>query len=134
MQIVGKFWEIFKRFSIILLRKLPKMHSFTILLKKFKKACVIVSRIWTKNANIFRKFWDNFENFWWKFNEKFSFLFYFYFRKFVPKNRAFGNKIIFLQQFFRFRGDFPLSPWRCPCLWQCQSKQLSYFFSALHLW
>ena len=41
--------------------------------------------------------------------------FYFYFGKFVSKNRAIGNNT-FLQQFFRFRGggDFPLSPLATP--------------------
>ena len=40
-------------------------------------------------------------------------------RKFVTKNRAFGNNTIFLQQFFRFRGGGlpPLPPWLRPCLW-----------------
>ena len=42
----------------------------------------------------------------------FLFLFFYFFRKFVTKNRAFGNNTIFLQQFFRFRGrgNFPPSP------------------------
>ena len=58
-----------------------------------------------------RKLLGNFENFWWKFYRKFDFLiFYFNFGKFVTKNRTFGNNTIFLQQFFRFRGDFPLPP------------------------
>ena len=47
--------------------------------------------------------------------------FYFIFRKFVSKNRAFGNNIICLQQFFRFGegGNFPPVPppwlrhWNC---------------------
>ena len=40
----------------------------------------------------------------------FYFIFYFIFRKFVTKNRAFGYNTSFLQQFFRFRGGgiFPL--------------------------
>ena len=45
----------------------------------------------------------------------FIFIFYF-FLKFVTKNRAFGNNTIFLQQFFRFRGDFPLSPLATPLI------------------
>ena len=41
----------------------------------------------------------------------FVFLFFIFFRKFVTKNRAFGNNTIFLQQFFRFRGgEFPPFP------------------------
>ena len=44
----------------------------------------------------------NFENFWWKFNRKFGFLTIF--GKFVTENRAFGNNISFLQQFFSVSG------------------------------
>ena len=46
--------------------------------------------------------------------EKLNFIFIF--RKFVTKNIPFGNSTIFLQQFFRLRGerDFPLST---PLLW-----------------
>ena len=40
--------------------------------------------------------------------------FYFIFRKFVTKNRAFGNNTSFLQQFFRFRGGFPPFPLAMP--------------------
>ena len=41
----------------------------------------------------------------------FYFLFYFIFRKFVTKNRAFGNNNSFLQQIFRFRvWEFLLFP------------------------
>ena len=42
----------------------------------------------------------------------FYFSFFFFFRKFVTKNRAFGNNTIFLQQNFQFRGggDFPPFP------------------------
>ena len=49
-----------------------------------------------------------------KFYRKIKFLFYFYFWKFVSKNRAFGNNTIFLKQFFLFRGDFHISPWLRP--------------------
>ena len=45
----------------------------------------------------------------------FIFIFYFIFRKFVTKNRAFGNNTSFLQQFFSFGGgDFPPSPLATP--------------------
>ena len=47
----------------------------------------------------------------------FLFLFFYFFRKFVTKNRAFGNKPSFLQHFFRFRvggGISPLSPLSTP--------------------
>ena len=65
-----------------------------------------------------RKLLGNFENIVKVFDEnsieKLNFLIfiYFCFGKFVTKNRAFGNNIIFLQQFFRFRGggNFPPFP------------------------
>ena len=73
-------------------------------------------RVWANNAHC----WEIFDknsieklNFYF-----FNFIFYFIFRKFVTKNRAFGNNTIFLQQFFRFRGgagDSPISPWQRPC-------------------
>ena len=40
----------------------------------------------------------------------FYFIFNFIFRKFVTKNRAFGNNTIFLQQFFSVSGGFPPFP------------------------
>ena len=49
----------------------------------------------------------------------FVFFYFYFFRKFVTKNRAFGNNTIFLQQFFRFRGggEFPpFPPWLRHCL------------------
>ena len=98
------FSKILKRF----LRKLIKMHYFSIFFIIFNKACVNFSRIWTKNANV-GKFWEDCENFWWKFYRKIEFLFYFYFGKFARKNRAFGNNNIFIQQFFRFR-EIPPPP------------------------
>ena len=61
-----------------------------------------------------------------KFN--FLFLFFYFFRKFVTKNRAFGNNTIFLQQFFRFRGEgkiFPLSPWLRPCVHLLMIREVS---------
>ena len=45
------------------------------------------------------------------------FCIFIFFRKFVTKNRAFGNNTIFIQQFFRFRGvgNFPpFRPWLRP--------------------
>ena len=67
-------------------------------------------RAFGRKTQIVGKIWDNFENFWWKFNRKIEFLINF--GKFVTLNRGFGNNTIFLQQFFRFRGEgnFPPSP------------------------
>ena len=67
-------------------------------------------RVWAKKQ-IVRKFWENFENFRWKFYRKMEFLFYFYFGKFVTKNRAFGNNT-FLYNIFSVSGGggFPPFP------------------------
>ena len=43
--------------------------------------------------------------------------FYLFLGKFVDKNRAFGNNIIFLQQFFRLGGLNPPPP--TPCVRHC---------------
>ena len=49
------------------------------------------------------------------------FLFFLFFLKFVTKNRALGNNTIFLQQFFRFRGEgnFPPFPLATPLVYVC---------------
>ena len=87
-----------------------KIHYFCIFFKKNNKPCVNFFRVWTKNANCWEilKIFD--ENYIEKLNFYFIFIFNFIFGKFVTKNRAFGNNTSFLQQFFRFRGDFPPSP------------------------
>ena len=65
-------------------------------------------RVWTKNANseIFEKILKIFDE-----NSIEKLNFYFIFRKFVTKNRAFGNNTSFLQ-FFSVSGggDFPFPP------------------------
>ena len=96
--------ENIRKFSKYFLRKLLKCIILPYFSKGFNKPCVNFSRLWTKNTNrweTLRKLW----NFWWKFNRKFEFLAIF--GMFVTENRAFGNNIIFLQQFFPFRRDFP---------------------------
>ena len=95
------------------------MHYFSRFSKKFNKPCVCYTRVWTKNTICwkFLKVFD--ENCIGKLNFYFilifNFNYNFIFRKFVTKNRAFGNNTSFLQQFFRFRrgaagGIPPLPP------------------------
>ena len=100
-------------FSINFLRKLLKMHYFSIYFK-------------TNHALIFpflderQKFLGNFEKifeFLIKIQQKIEILYNFW--KFYYKNRAFRNNIIFLQQFFGFRGISPhpsFLRWLRPCL------------------
>ena len=59
------------------------------------------------------KFWENFENFWWKFNRKIEILSIL--EKIVAKNRSFGNNIIFYNQFFSGSGEVGLNPPNPPC-------------------
>ena len=102
------------------LRKLSKISSWNrknqlflhIFQANLTNHSLISLGVWTK-TQFFGKFWEDFENLWWKFYWKIEFLFYFYFlffEKIVSKDRAFGNNTSFLQQGFRFRrgeGDFP---------------------------
>ena len=62
--------------------------------------------------NCLGKIWENFEDFWWKFNGKIEFLSIL--GKFVAKNRNFGNNIIFLQKNFPVRGVW--TPPNPPCV------------------
>ena len=95
--------NLLESFETIFLRKSLNMHYFCIFFKKFNKPFVNFWHVWTKNANC----WEIFDE-----NSIEKLIFYFIFRKFVTKNRAFGNNTSFLQQFFGFGrgGDFPPSP------------------------
>ena len=108
MTIYWKFWENFPRFWKFFFRKLQEMHYFSIFFKQVNKLCVHFLRVWTKNTNYWEilKFFDK------NSLENLNFLFFIFFRKFVTKNRAFGNNTIFYNKFFGFGGggDFPLSP------------------------
>ena len=102
--IVGKF----RKFSKNLLWKLQKIHYFSIFFKKINKHMRSFFAVWTKYTLLgnFEKFLKIFDK---KFDRKIVFLTIC--GKVVAKNRAFGNNIIFLQQFFPFRGGgFPPFP------------------------
>ena len=109
--ICWKFWENFHK---IIAKNALYLHTFQ---NKINKPCVNFLLTFGPKTQLIGKFWENFESFNENFIEKWKF--YFIFRKFVTKNRAFGSNTIFLQQFFRFRGGvgFPSSPWLLPCLW-----------------
>ena len=100
LEVLREISKMFKKF----LKKIAEKHEISIFLKKCNKVRVKFWRVWKKNANCLEilRILDE------KSIEKLNF--YFYFGKFVTKNRAFGNNTIFLQQCFRFRGDFPLPP------------------------
>ena len=116
LEILRKFSKIFEKFSsenclkcIILAYFSNKLTNYALIFCAFGRKTEIVG-----------KFWENFEIFWWKFYRKIEFIIiifiFYFFRKFVTKNRAFGNNTIFLQQFFSVsgRGEFPPSPLATP--------------------
>ena len=111
-QFLGKSWENFNK----------NIAKYALFLDIFQNTLtnhpLIFARL-DEKRKLLGNFWENFENFHWKFYWKieflFIFIFNFIFRKFVTKNRAFGNNTSFLQQFFRFRGgEFSPSPLATP--------------------
>ena len=105
-----KVWEILRKFSKIFkkfLQKFVKMLYFTIFFTRFHKPMRSFFAVLTKNnllGNV-EKIMQIFDE---NSIEKLNFIMIS--RKFVTKNRAFGNNPIFLQQFFRLREDFHPSP------------------------
>ena len=93
--------ENFRNFAKKSLRKLQKMKYFRLFCKEFSKPRVKFSRVWTKTTIG----WGNFEKILKMFDENsiYKFKFYQFLAKFVAKNRAVGNNMIF-QQFFPVRG------------------------------
>ena len=89
------------KFAKRYLKKIAKMHYFSIFFKKSNKPCVNFSRFWTKN-----KLLGNFEKILKIFDENSieKLKFYLFWGKVVAKNIAFGNNILFLD-FFRFGGE-----------------------------
>ena len=92
------------------------MHYFSLFFKKISKLCVKFLSVWTKNTiglEIFEKILKIFDE-----NSIEKFNFYLFLGKVVAKTTAFGNNIVFLQQFFRFgRGFEPPNPPPCARHW-----------------
>ena len=86
------------------------MHYYSLFYTKFYKPCVNCSLVWTKNTPC----WKAFEKVL-KVKDENS-IENLTFGLVDAKNRAFGNNIIFLQQFFfNFGGGtFPVSPLATP--------------------
>ena len=98
-QIVWKFWE---KLLKIFIKKCIILAYFSNQLTNY----AFIFCVFGRKTQIVGKFWENFDE-----NSIENLNFLFFFRKFVTKNRAFGNNTIFLQQFFPFRGgDFLLPP------------------------
>ena len=92
-----------------------KIHYLTCFSKDLTNHALIF-RAFGRKTQIVGKLWENFESFWSKFIRKTELLAIF--GKAVAKNRAFGNNIIFIQQFFYFgEGCFLCSPCRRLCNW-----------------
>ena len=68
--------ENFRKFAINFLKKIAKMHYFSIFFKKVNNHALIF-RAFERKLQIVWKFWENFGNFWWKFNWKIEFLYIF---------------------------------------------------------
>ena len=98
------FEKIFKGFHKNIAKNAWLLHIF----QKNLTNNALLFRAFGRKTRIAGNFWENFENFWWKFYRKLNFYFIFIFRKCVTKNRALGNNTIFLQHFFRLGCDFPL--------------------------
>ena len=94
--------EHFRKFSKIFLKKIAKKSIILAYFSKNLTNPALILPAFGRQLQIVWKFWEYFWNFWWKFNRKMEFLSLLW--KFVAKNRAFGNNIIFLQQFFPVRG------------------------------
>ena len=71
-----------------------------------------------EKSKLLGSLWEKFENFSWKFNSKIEFVNII--GKVVGKNRAIGNNIVYLQEFFQFRGranvPYVPTPWRRLCI------------------
>ena len=106
-KVIGNFEKTFKNF----LQKIAKNALFCIFFNIFSKPCVTFSRVWTKNANCWEILKISDENSIEKLN--FYFILNFIFRKFVTKNRAFGNNH-FSTTIFSLSGGFPPFPLATP--------------------
>ena len=120
--LLESFEKNFEKFHKNIAKNALFLHIFQ---KELTNHALIFSRLDQK-----RKLLGNFEKILKIFDEnsieKLNFYFIFIlnfnliFRKFVTKNRAFGNNTSFLQQFFSVSGGgleiSPLPPWLRPCL------------------
>ena len=124
-----KCWENFRKFPKDFIIKMRKMHYFSIFFKICNEPLLYFFARLDEKQNLSENFKKSFENLWWKFTRKIEFCnFYFYFGKFVIKNRAFGNNTIFLQLCLRFLwGDFHPSPWLRPWHLMCSYSNRAQF-------
>ena len=84
------------------------MHYFNIFFKKLKNALNFSA--FGRKTQIVGKFWENFENLWWKFYRKIEFVFIFLLEYLLLKI-VLGITPFFLNIFSVSRGgDFPLPP------------------------
>ena len=90
--------ENLRKFAKNFLRKLQKMHYFSLFFKKISQPFVKLLRVWSKNTIAWAMFEKIFDE-----NSIENLNFYLFLGKFVAKNKAFGNNIIFLH-FFPVRG------------------------------
>ena len=98
----------------VLLRKLRKMHYFSIFFKKVNKPCVKTLRLWTKNANCWEIFEKNLKIFDENSKEKLKYYFIFILENLLLKIEP-SEITPFSTTFFRFRGGIsPISALATP--------------------
>ena len=107
---VEKILKIFKNF----LKKIAKMHYFSIFFKRLTNHALNFCAFGRK-TQIVGKFWENFENFWWKFYRKLHFYFIFILENLLVKIEPSEITPFFYNNFSVWVGEFPLSPWLRLC-------------------
>ena len=75
--------RIFENLEKDFLKKIKKLHYFGLFFKKFQNPALNFREFGRKTQLVLEKLWENFENFWWKFNEKLNF--YLFFGKVLAK-------------------------------------------------
>ena len=119
--IYWKLWECFQKFWNIFFGKLLKCIISAYFSNKLTISALGFCAFGRK-THIVRKFWDNFEIFWWKFYRKIEFFIFYFYYLFFFENLLLKIELseitpFFYNNFFRFReGGFPpfpawLRPW-----------------------
>ena len=104
--------KIFRKFAKIFLRKLLKMNYFCLLTIKFYKPWVMFCAF-RRKTHIGGIFWENLENFKWKFNWIIDFRLFL--EKLMLKIEPSEITTFFHNIFFNFKcGTFPLFPLATP--------------------
>ena len=127
--IVRKIWEIWENFQKNSLKNCLKCITLAYFQKNLTNP-VLLFRAFGRKILIVGKFWENFENFWWKFNRKIEFLASC--GKVVVKIEPSEITPFFYSNFFDFGGGgtFRVPPLAAPMhFW----LEIQNSFNTLHL-